>query len=157
SVLVLATAAGLICGLLEALWLCGSAAQYFDGPGEALRLVLVVATLGAAAGAALGAVEALLWRALRPLPSKRRALVTTLLAAPAVAWVCLHIFAGPQARPLPLHSLLAVAIGVAALAAIYYGQEMLFRVPTWLFAALTVGLYAADQKVLPRLYPFFHQ
>jgi arylsulfatase A-like enzyme len=150
----LGAAAGLACGLLEGLWLIASALLYFDGPGEGLRMLLVLASLGGAAGLCLGGVEAAVWRL---LPAQRRRLWLTALMAPGVAWVCAHIFAGPQAQKVPHHDLLAVAIGLGVLTLGHWGLKWLPRVPPWLAAAATVALYAVDQKVLPRLYPFFHQ
>jgi arylsulfatase A-like enzyme len=152
AVVLLGAAAGLLCGLVEALYLVAGTARYFDGVGEILRLIWVLASLGGAAGVVIGAIEALIWK-LAP----RRALWFTLLMAPGVAWVCAHIFAGPQAQKIPHHDLLAVAIGLIFLTAIHLSQRILPRVPLWLAAALTVAVYLADQRVLPRLYPFFHQ
>src|SRR4051812_31620813 len=119
-IVLLGAAAGLLCGLIEAVWLLASAAGYFDGSAEVLRLVLTLLALGGAAGALAGVVEEGLWRAL-----PRRPISYTLVCAPAVAWICAQVFAGPQARTIPHHDLWAVALGLAALAAIYFGQRLL--------------------------------
>src|SRR5690348_4957247 len=107
---LLGAAAGLACGLVEAAWLIAGTARYFDGAGEMLLLLLVLASLGGAAGALAGVVEEGVRRLL-----PRRAITYTLLLAPGVAWICVHIFAGPQARRIPHHDLLAVGIGLTLL------------------------------------------
>jgi arylsulfatase A-like enzyme len=142
--------AGLLCGLVETLWLLLGSLGYFDGPLEMLRLLLVMLALGGGVGALAGALEGAVHRFGSPLWK-------TLLCSPFVAWICMQIFRGPQARNIPHHDLIAVAIGVVALAAIHFGQRILPRVPLWLAALAMAILYAADQKLLPRLYPFFHQ
>src|SRR5689334_15307201 len=104
---LLGAAAGLLCGVLEAAWLIAGTARYFDGAGEMVRLAVVLASLGGAAGALAGLVEEGVWRLL-----PRRPIVYTLLLAPGVAWICAHLFAGPQAQKIPHHDALAVVIGV---------------------------------------------
>src|SRR3954468_15382312 len=104
---LLGAAAGLLCGLLEAAWLIAGTAQYFDGAGEAARLILVLASLGGAAGVAVGLAEEGVRRFL-----PRRPLTYTILMAPAIAWLCSHVFDGPQARRIPHHGALAVALGL---------------------------------------------
>src|SRR5438552_13721872 len=98
EVVLLGAAAGLLCGLGETLWLCASAAGYFDGPLEMLRLLLVLGALGGGVGVLLGAIEAGVHRFAGPR-------LRTLLCAPPVAFICAQIFKGPQARTIAHHDL----------------------------------------------------
>jgi len=85
-----------------------------------------------------------------------------------VALVCAQIFRGPHARTIAHHDAYAVAIGVVALALWFAGVRAWQRVyhgnvaagAAWLVAAVCAAAsllcYSLDQKVLVRLYPFFH-
>ena len=92
----------------------------------------------------------------------------TALAVPPVALVCAQIFRGSYARTIAHHDAYAVAIGVVALAGFFVvvrAWQRLYRgsvAPSvaWLAAALcalsAVAAYYVDQRLLVRLYPFFH-
>jgi arylsulfatase A-like enzyme len=155
----LASAAGLACGAVEAAWLAATCARYFDGPLELLRMVLVLVSVGAALGAMAGLLEAGVTHAFDRGGSspRRRALMLTALGAPPIVFVCVRAFEGPQARALPGRWLIVVALAAGGCAALYLAQRRVGRVPSWLGALGALALYAADQKILPRLYPFFHQ
>ncbi len=157
SLVLLGAAAGLLCGLVEAAWLLVTCWAYFDGERELVGLVGALLGLGGGVGVLAGLVVEGVTRALTPLAPARRALAVTALALPPIIHVCVNLFTGPRARAIPGHSLIAVALAVAACAVIYFGQRVIGRVPLWLAALVGVALYAANQKILPRLYPFFHQ
>ena len=174
---VLGTVAGLGVGIIEVVYVLMTAGASFDGAWETGRFVaLGIATLmgvGAAVGAAEGLVAAAVTMAASALGDERRdqlwqARLYTALAVPPVALVCAQIFRGPHAQTIPHHDAYAVAIGVAALALVWAAVRVWQRVYrdnaapalAWLTAAVcavgSVLLYSIDQKMLVRLYPFFH-
>jgi arylsulfatase A-like enzyme len=175
---VLGAAAGVLVGLVDAAYVWATASASFDGLGEAGRFVVaVVGTLagaGVLAGIAQGAVVAAVTEAAHALGERRRdagvwqARLYIMVAVPPVALACAQIFRGPRARAIAHHDAIAVAIGVAALALLWAGLRLwqaLYRVElpcrrAWLLATLAalagIGLYLVDQRVLVRLYPFFH-
>jgi arylsulfatase A-like enzyme len=105
--------------------------------------------------------------------SRWRVRLYTLLAVAPVALVCAQVFRGPRAQKIPAHDLLAVLIGVVALVALaaalraYERAWAQIRDGAWrartawavafVPAAAGYAAYVADQRVLPRLYPFFHR
>src|SRR6185312_16193261 len=174
---VLGTVAGLGVGIIEVVYVLMTAGASFDGAWETGRFVaLGIATLmgvGAAVGAAEGLVAAAVTMAASALGDERRdqlwqARLYTALAVPPVALVCAQIFRGAHARTIAHHDAYAVAIGVVALGLwfaavrawqrVYYGN--LAAGAAWLVAAVAAAaalfFYSADQKMLVRLYPFFH-
>lgn len=157
----------------------------FETPGERLWFLLLCALslLGPAIllGLCQGALGPLLMAMARRLArSSSRARTApwlgrllALLCAPAVAAVCAQIFRGPRAQRIPGHDLIAVGLGVVALYALSAAVPALLRLREWVDEsgprrrqrALLIGgalwllcamLYAADARVLPRLYPWFH-
>lgn len=174
---MLGAAAGLLLGLVEVAWLLATAGASFDGARETAELVALTLAVLAGAGTLVGAVEGLLCAAVEEaaaaLGDPRRdavwhARLYTALAVPPIALVCAQIFAGPRARTIAHHDLYAVAIGVVALAAwfstvrawqrLHRGERSRRLVLALALAAALLALvvYAADQKILVRLYPFFH-
>ena len=170
AAVTLGGAGALLLAGIELGFLLGSAFGYFDGPAELARFAGCQLFLLLGAGVLVGLVEGGLASAIDALPQHRRSLAYTVLCAPPVAFVCAQIFRGPRASQLPGHHVYAVLIGLGALAALYGGLQLLARF--WrdsdgsagrfdlLLVALslsaTIGLYLADQRILPRLYPFFH-
>jgi arylsulfatase A-like enzyme len=182
GVLMGTLAAGLLAAL-EAAWVLSTAAASFDGAREIARFVacttLVLLGAGALVGALEGALAAVVSLAANALGDRRSSaqrwkvrLYTALLTLP-VAVICAQIFAGPRARTIAGHHLYAIAIGVLTLAAFARAVPLWQRLRAglsdgtlpsalgWLAAlaalALTVAAYVVDQRVLVRLYPFFHR
>jgi arylsulfatase A-like enzyme len=170
----LATARALFWGaifvaLAESLYVLVFSAPSFDGLveravfiGAELCLYAPLATLLAGLGLALGG-------ALAGLEPRARANLLALLGAPLCGWVGWLAFRGPSAQRIPGHDLYAAAIGMAGVAAIYAAAIL---VPRWTahcasgrarrwavfaLALVVFGLHATDQRILPRLYPFFHR
>ena len=177
---MLGVAAGLGLGIVEVVYVLLTAGASFDGALETGRFVaLTVATL-AGAGAVIGAAEGLIAAGVTSLAAalgdprrdqKWQARLYTTLAVPPVALVCAQIFRGPRARTIAHHDAYAVAIGVVALALVYVALRLWQRIyqrsdgtlasgVAWLAAAVgaaaAILLYSVDQRVLVRLYPFFH-
>ncbi len=174
---VLGAAAGLLVGLFEAVYVVVTAGPSFDGAFETGRFALLTAAALAGAGALVGVVEGLVaaavTQAASALGDPRRdqlwqARLYTVLAVPPVALVCAQIFRGAHARTIPHHDAYAVAIGVAALALVFAAVRLWQRVyhggvapavAALVAASAALGAiigYDADQRVLVRLYPFFH-
>src|SRR5581483_11355728 len=179
---VLGAAVGLVLALFEATFVARSAWGYFDGAGELGRFALgacgVLAAGGALAGAACGLAAAGIALAAAALGGRggREAWIAriyTALATAPVALGCAQIFRGPQAQKIAGHDLYAVAIGLGALGAWYFAARRWLAIAAALDerrvgaraaaglalarAAAAWGAYVADQRVLPRLYPFFHR
>ena len=149
-----------------------------EGPGGmGLSLLALGLGLGAAAGALLvlvhGAVlSALLRQPVAGLRARAGAVAAALLAAPIAVHDAFALFAGPRARTMPARHLVSILLAAAALAAIFLVAGRLHhlfrqietggraRWQGWLIAgalaAASALLYRADQVVLPRLYPWFH-
>ena len=164
-------------GLVEVLWLLATAGASFDGARETSRFVGLTALVCGGAGALVGVLQGLLAAVVREsaaaLGEPRRdavwqARLYTALSVPPVALGCAQIFAGPRARTIAHHDLYAVGIGVTALVLFWLGlrgwqrlyDERLARGAAFAVAAgcalVSIGAYVADQKILVRLYPFFH-
>ncbi|HEY2742998.1 MAG TPA: sulfatase [Polyangia bacterium] len=179
---MLGVAAGLGLGIVEVVYVLMTAGASFDGAMENGRFVaLTVATL-AGAGALVGAAEGLIAAGVTMLGAalgdprrdqKWQARLYTALAVPPVALVCARIFRGPHAQTIAHHDAYAVAIGAVALASFYVAVRLWQRIyhhgpqggelapgVAWLAAAVCAAaailLYTVDQRVLVRLYPFFH-
>ncbi|MDB4971271.1 MAG: hypothetical protein JWN44_6960, partial [Myxococcales bacterium] len=174
---VLGAAAGLALGLVEVVWLLLTAGASFDGALEtgsfAALTALTVAGTGALVGLAQGVLAATVGEVAGALGDPRRdhaweARLYTALAVPLVALVCAQIFSGPRARTIAHHDLYAVGIGLVALILWWiairtwqrlYRPELHRRAAFTVAAALAVvavGAYVVDQRVLVRLYPYFH-
>jgi arylsulfatase A-like enzyme/HEAT repeat protein len=154
----------------------------FDSYGEAIRFFLYLAVLLVCAGAVLGAVEGLVSlgvSALTKVLAKRRikeprwmAWLYSLLALPGIAVMSAMAFGGRRAQQIPGKHLIAFGVGLCALAATYgllrlaIGVRDRFRIRRWgprqaallvpAVLLVAVGFYVADQRVLVRLYGFFH-
>ena len=174
---MLGVAAGIVVGVIEVAYVLATAGASFDGALETGRFVgLTLATL-AGAGALAGVVQGLIGGAIAyassALGDPRRdqswqARLYTALAVPPVALVCAQIFRGPYARTIAHHDLYALAIGVGALLLFFVALRGWQRVyggnlapgAAWLAGAVCLAAailcYAVDQRVLVRLYPFFH-
>jgi arylsulfatase A-like enzyme len=166
---VLGAAAGLALGVVEVAYLALTAWACFDGPLELGRFAASLAGLcigaGAVAGVALSLAGALLGRlAARLGGGAWTARLLALVAAGPIALAAAQVFRGPQARLIPGHTVFAVALFAAGVATVY-GATLAYRTlldaPARRFAAVglgagTLACYVADQRVLPRLYPFFH-
>lgn len=174
--------AGALLALVELTYLVATAGGFFDGAGElvpfAARALVVAGAIGAALGLVAGAGAAvgdtLLARRLRS-PARldlARAAALALIAAPPSLWGAVLAFRGPRAQTLPGRPALIALVAAAGVAAVFASARAalavaarrrtgsLGRAPT---AALALGLAAAlaaahvaDQRVLVRLYPFFH-
>ena len=174
---MLGTAAGLALGVVEAVYVIWTAGASFDGAFETGRFAALTAValagFGAVAGCAQGVVAAAVGWASAALGDPRRdqlwqARLYTALAVPPVALGCAHIFRGAHARTIAHHDLYAVGIGVGALALWFAGVRAWQRLCRGQLAPGAAGLVAAlgaaaslvryslDQRVLVRLYPFFH-
>jgi arylsulfatase A-like enzyme len=174
---VLGASAGLALGLVEVVYVLVTAGASFDGVLETGRFAALTAAALAGAGALVGLVEGLIAAAVESAAAALgdprrdhlwRARLYTALAVPPVALVCAQIFRGPYARTIAHHDAYAVAIGVVALGILFVKLRVWQRIyderiapgSAWLVAALyaLVGLvvYFADQRLLVRLYPFFH-
>jgi len=154
----------------------------FGTMGEALRFSLYLVMLLVCGGAVLGAVEGLVSlgvSTLTQLLAKRRvaeprwmAWLYSLLALPVIAVGSALVFSGRRAQQIPGKHLIALGLGLVALLGTYVflrlviGARDRFRIRRWearqallLAPALllvAVALYVADQRVLVRLYTFFH-
>ncbi|MGZ3440850.1 MAG: sulfatase, partial [Polyangia bacterium] len=174
---VLGAAAGLALGLVETVYVLITAGASFDGALEtghfAALTVAALAGAGALAGVVQGLVGAAVERAASALGDPRRdhlwrARLLTMLAVPPVALLCAQIFRGPFARTIAHHDAYAVAIGAVALGLVFFGLRLWQRVyhdrlaprAAWTIAALlavaALAAYTVDQRVLVRLYGFFH-
>jgi arylsulfatase A-like enzyme len=176
---VLGAFAGVLAGIIDAAWVLATAAASFDGAGEMARYFALALAVVAGAGALAGIAEGMLFAAVgalaRALQSRRadadvlQAVLVTALATPPIALGCTQIFAGPRARTIAHHDLYAVAIGLAALAAVFAAARVWQRLaraisdgrmralaPATAFILAALILYTVDQRVLYRLYPFFH-
>src|SRR5262249_20268164 len=96
----------------------------------------------------------------------------TIAATPALAWLAALTFQGRRARPLPPNDLIPGGVGGGAGARFYLWAGVVVRIKerigrgmvsggaSALFALVglvgAAALYLADQRVLPRLYPFMH-
>jgi arylsulfatase A-like enzyme len=174
---VLGVAAAFGLGIVEVFYVLSTAGASFDGALENGRFVaLTLATL-AGAGALVGAAQGLVAAGVSTLAAalgdprrdqKWQARLYTALAVPPVALVCAQVFRGPRARTIAHHDAYAVAIGVVALALFYVAVRIWQRIYSgnvaagvaWLAAAVCAAaailFYTIDQRVLVRLYPFFH-
>jgi arylsulfatase A-like enzyme len=170
SGVALGIAGAALVALVELVYLIDTAYGWFDGPGELLRFAVyglsALAGAGLVAGLAEGTLAAL---AVRLWPGRVPSLAVTGLAAPPVALASALAFRGPHARTIPGHTLWAVLLGVGLLGLVQLAVVAYRRILAsvderrrvgWATAGLAlvllVGAYVADQRVLPRLYPFFH-
>jgi arylsulfatase A-like enzyme len=167
--------AGLALGALEAIYVGVASWAFFGGVGEGARFAAVTLSLvglggvalGAAAGLTLGALDAAAERLGARGGAPREAWLAPLVAVAAagpVALFCAQIFRGPRARAVPGHDLIAAAIAIAMLAALWLAVRQIAAGPAGAaarrWAAALAGAaalaYVADQRILVRLYPFFH-
>jgi len=179
---VLGSSAALVLGLLEIGYLALASGASFPGPGFAVRFDLyalsVLVLAGALIGLLQGALGGLVVVASGQLSRRRAsagewaARLYTGLATPGIALVCALAFQGRRAKTLPHKDLIAVGLGIFGIALFYLAARMCVRAKDKLGRglygrALTLGLplalaflasvaYVADQRVLPRLYGFFH-
>jgi arylsulfatase A-like enzyme len=151
----------------------GADVARFAGFGAGL-LLLAGVVLGVLLGfvhAALGALADRLARrrSTAPIWSAR---LYTIAATPALAWLAALTFQGRRARTLPHKDLIAVAIGVVAIGCFYIAARIIVRVKDRIgrnatsrpvsvligvaMLCVAFALYVADQRILPRLYPFMH-
>jgi arylsulfatase A-like enzyme len=137
----------------------------------AVMLVILSAGLLGLAGALAGAVVGVLTGLVPQHRVRTAAMVVTGLAAPLIVYDALALFGGARARLIPARNAISTGLVIAGLAAIY---GAFFVVRGWLargdraggraagvtLAALglVVGLAAsaANHRVLPRLYSWFH-
>ena len=138
--------------------------------GKAARLIVLAASLIAAAGAVFGGLVALAgWITRRTrAPARTTVAFAALLAAPLVI-DAFALFAGHQAASVPAHGAISAALALGAVLAVVWGvrvyQGRLARVqaatqrdwlaPLALFVA-GAGCQVANRLVLPRLYQWFH-
>ncbi len=134
----------------------------------------LLTVLGVAQGLVMLGVSTLTgWLAARRVAEPRwMGLLYSLLFAPAIAVAAARMFAGRRALQIPGKDLLAIGIGLAGVVACYGLARLAiavrdrFRLRRWgpaqarliapALLLLAVVTYLADQRILPRLYPFFH-
>jgi arylsulfatase A-like enzyme len=179
---LLAALSALPLGALELAYVFAARHPSFGSGGEAVRFSLLLVLLLVSAGAVIGALEGLVLLGvsqLTALVARRRvtearwmAWFYSLLVLPGIAVVAAKAFAGRRAQLIPAHDLIAVGVGLVGLVGAYLTFRLViaardrFRVRRWgpRQAALIVpvlllavaGLYVVDQRVLARLYGFFH-
>ena len=181
---VVGLGAAVLLGGLDALGSAAGVARQFDSREQRLWFALLAVLAPAPALMLWGAAQAALAHALGALA--RRASDTSqrarhrwvgrlgaLLATPAIVWLCTQVFSGPRAQLIPGRRLLAVLLGVLAVAGLNIAVQLALRLGDWvrggararlgralLLAVPAVALLAAgyvvDRRVLPRLYPWFH-
>ncbi len=176
---------GLLLGALDGGWALCRATGNFEAPAEAAWFGLLVASAALVPAVVLGMIEGaagvmlgVLSRALADSSSPTRTApwfgrLGAFLATPAVVYVCAQIFRGPRAQQIPGHDLIALVLGVLSLFLLSLGIVRVLRLLAWvddggprrprraagmglLFWGLAIGLFVADQRVLPRLYEWFH-
>ncbi|HEY3353950.1 MAG TPA: sulfatase-like hydrolase/transferase [Polyangia bacterium] len=174
---------GVLSGLVVALVELAYVFAMGTGPtAGGARFALYVAMLLTGFGGVIGALEGALVFGLargaealgrrRTNEARWTARLYAAVLTPGVALFCAQIFRGRFARTIPFHDGIAVLIGVALLYAIFRGVVLILAARERLRAgavspwrarvlglgllALAVGLYLADQRVLPRLYPHLH-
>jgi arylsulfatase A-like enzyme len=163
--------AGLGAGVLDA----GTAISSGIGglsDARAARLVVLAASVLAAAGVLAGALVAALATALRRRTAPgavlvgRGAALAAALASPVVVAVAFELFTGPRAARVPAHAAISVALAVLGALAVFavaraYGRVLARAgLPAVVVAAAiiagAVGAHDANRVVLPRLYGWFH-
>ncbi len=152
--------AGLYLGLVEGLSVGHAAAGYFDGRLEWVRLVAGALVLGGAVGVVSGALVGLV---AVTAPGWAR-VWAAVLTAPYAGWAAWAMWSGGKARTLlgrPVWialSALLLCVAVAAMVTVAARVAKRDRGAgvVVLLLAICVGLYHANQTILPRLYPFFH-
>jgi arylsulfatase A-like enzyme/HEAT repeat protein len=133
--------------------------------GKAARLIVLSASLLAAAGGLAGLVvaagEALSARTRQP--ERWAAALWTLALALLIVYDAFALFSGPRAAHIPAHGAISLAIAAFGLAAIWLVSVVYSRAgrraPGALAVALAlagVGADVANRFVLPRLYGWFH-
>lgn len=168
--------------VIEASYLFLVAQPEFDSPVQALLFASYLGLILMSLGAIVGALEGLVSLGISLLTSllagqrlaepRWMALLYSTLALPGIALVSAQVFKGRRASLIPGKDLIALGLGLVLLGLFYLGLRLLiagrdrFRQRRWgphmslvqgpifLFGALL--LYLADQRVLPRLYPWFH-
>ena len=177
-----ALAAAVPLALLEVAYVLLVRRPGFDSPGQvalfALQVLAMLAGTCALLGLVQGPITALVALVSRRLPAwcgesgRRMAAVAALLAAPAVGWLAHQMLAGRRASLLPLRPLLLLLIAAAMAAVVFGGISLLLAAHrrlsdgcwSWAHAsslvlgslALAAVTYAADQRLLPGLYPALH-
>jgi arylsulfatase A-like enzyme len=153
---LLGAVAGLVLGIVEVAYLCATALGYFDGPLELGAFALATMLPLAAAGALVGAAEAGVAAIARS--RNGRALAAAIASAPAIGWLATQLFAGPRAQQIPGHAAIAWILAVCGIAAVYAIGRFwrATAISCAAAAAIAIGAYLCDQRVLVRLYPWFH-
>ncbi len=139
--------------------------------GKAVRLLVLAASLIAAAGLLVGALIAFAgWMARRTrAPARTAALLAAVGAAPLVVYDAFALFTGHRAASVPAHGAISAALALGALCAVGWGAHVYggrlaraqaattraWTAPAALFA-VGVGCQLANRLVLPRLYQWFH-
>jgi arylsulfatase A-like enzyme/HEAT repeat protein len=145
------------------------------GGARAARLVVLSASLLAAAGALAGGLVFLIGgrprRALRGSPTVALvdAALAALLAGGLIAVDAVQLFRGPKAARIPGHAVISVLITVLGAAGAFafargYGRALAAAraarpraaLGAALLAVAGIAAHVANRNVLPRLYPWFH-
>jgi arylsulfatase A-like enzyme len=153
--------AGLCVAAVELVALLAGAMAFFDGAGEIARLCLLGVGLGAGLGALAGALTGAVVALTDGWSLARRAWLWTFLFAPLIVRWSIDAFAGPRVRDLAARPLLVAGLALIGLAATHVIARRVLRGPLprmagFLLGALVIVLAFVDQRVLVRLYPFFH-
>ncbi|MCA9665383.1 MAG: sulfatase, partial [Myxococcales bacterium] len=180
---LIAIAATLPLWLMDAVWVLGVAAPRFDSHMQGFVYALSLGGVLAGLAAIIGGLEGLLALGINALVArvaKQRtaeprwmALIIAILGAPFCAVVAAQMFAGRRASQITGKHFIAIGVGLGGVAALYGVARVCvaardrLRVQRWgksaalalaaLCLALAAALYWTDQRVLPRLYPFFHK
>jgi hypothetical protein len=179
---LLAAFAAIPVGVMEALYVYFVQAPAFNSVKESFQFGLYLFLLLVSVAAVLGAVEGVVVLGVHLLTQKLAkqrlkeppwmAWLYSLVCLPLIAVMASMIFSGRRAQEIAGRHLIALGVGIVALLATYIvfrlviGARDRFRIRRWgprqaaLLAALMLsvaaGLYLADQRVLVRLYPWFH-
>lgn len=168
--------------LIELLYVLLVRKPYFATPGEPWRFGLYLFLLLMGLAVVVGAMEGLLTLGItflahvlakkRVAEAKWVSLLSSIICIPAIAVVSSKIFEGRRARLIPYKDLWAVLIGLVGILAMWgvfrliVGVRDRFSIKRWgpkeawlIFPLLIIGsviLYFVDQRILTRLYGFFH-
>lgn len=174
-------AGGLLLGLAESISTAPTVAAQFSWARQRWWFVLLllcicvgtislISALRTVLTIAIGRLSARLSRSSSKQQLWQSGLWCAIFAAP-LAWLCTQVFSGPKAQLIPGHQAIAVVLWALSLLTLQRIQLLLPEAKRWLqsgprliqlgtallLLGLSVVLFVADRRVLPRLYPWFHQ
>ena len=158
------TMGAVVLALVECAYVLVFSAPSFDGFVERATFVGIALSLASIVGATTALLAIGFLRITRELAPVTRRSILVALASPFCAYAGWMSFRGPQAQKIPAHDLLAIVVAIIAMGGIYaslvFTARMLAQRPRALAIVASVvvlALQVLDQRVLPRLYPFFHR